>query len=68
MLTVANIQGIGVGPRNNGDDFLTPGGTVVDDNAIDTVLAGGSEEDWLFVKLSQDVHPDVGIEDIVTGL
>ncbi|MFO0946520.1 MAG: PKD domain-containing protein [Planctomycetota bacterium] len=65
---VANIQGVGVGPRNNGDDYLIAGSTVTDDAAIDTVLASGSEEDWLFLKLSQDLHPDVGIEDIVTGL
>ncbi|MFO0945763.1 MAG: hypothetical protein U1D30_07450 [Planctomycetota bacterium] len=63
MDRVANIQGTGVGPRNNGDDFLIPGGTVTDDDVIDTVLAGGSEEDWLFLKLSQDIAPDFGIED-----
>ncbi|MFO0947276.1 MAG: choice-of-anchor D domain-containing protein [Planctomycetota bacterium] len=63
---VANIQGVGVGPRNNGSDFLTPGSTVVDDNAIDTVLAGGSDEDWAILKVTQDVAPDLGIEDVVT--
>ncbi|MFO0946532.1 MAG: hypothetical protein U1D30_11375 [Planctomycetota bacterium] len=51
---VANIQGVGVGPRNNGDDYLIAGSTVTDDAAIDTVLAGGSEEDWAFVKLSRN--------------
>ncbi|MFO0946658.1 MAG: dienelactone hydrolase family protein [Planctomycetota bacterium] len=65
---VANIQGVGVGPRNNTDDFLVAGDTVVDDNAIDTVLAGGSEEDWAFIKVTQDVTSDIGIEDIVTVL
>ncbi|MFO0947020.1 MAG: PKD domain-containing protein [Planctomycetota bacterium] len=65
---VANIKGNGTGPRNNGSDFLTPGTTVVDDNAVDTVFAGGSEKDWAFVKVTQDATPDLGIEDLLGPL
>jgi Ca2+-binding RTX toxin-like protein len=54
---IANLSGIGSGPRNNGNSFLIasgPGATIFDDNAGD-VLQGGSGMDWFFVGLSQDI-------------
>lgn len=65
---VANISGTGSGPRNNGNFFLVPTTTVLDDTSIDTVLGGGAEEDWLLYDLVQDLTPDLGAEDAVTAI
>lgn len=57
---VTNILGVGVGPRNNGNTFLTPLGanpTVVRDMAVDT-LFGGSELDWFLLRIGEDVIGD----------
>ncbi|MFO0936980.1 MAG: calcium-binding protein [Gemmataceae bacterium] len=51
---VANLRGIGSGPRANGNIFLTtsgPNATVFDDNDVD-LLTGASGLDWFFAKLS----------------
>lgn len=42
---IANLSGSGVGPRNNGNTFLTPGGNLIHDSQIDT-LSGGLDLDW----------------------
>ncbi|MBX7074158.1 MAG: PKD domain-containing protein [Pirellulales bacterium] len=42
---IANLSGMGVGPRNNGDTFLTPGVNLLHDSLIDSV-AGGLDLDW----------------------
>jgi Ca2+-binding RTX toxin-like protein len=64
---VANLQGSGVGPRFNGETFLTPGITVLDDGAVDSVL-GDSEEDWLLYDFSEDLATDVEIFEIATDI
>jgi Ca2+-binding RTX toxin-like protein len=43
----ANINGSGVGPRLNGNNFLKPGSTVFDDGAADK-LTGSAGSDWFF--------------------
>lgn len=54
---VANLSGAGVGPRNNGNVFLQPGATVLDDGAVDSLL-GGTELDWALLRLTQDLFGD----------
>lgn len=54
---VANISGTGLGPRNNGNYFLQPGMTVLNDGAVDSLL-GGTELDWVLLKLTQDLFSD----------
>lgn len=44
---IANLSGTGTGPRNNGNTFLVPGTTVIDDAAVDQILSN-SGVDWLF--------------------
>jgi hypothetical protein len=44
----ANINGTGIGPRLNGDNFLTHLVTVFDDGEIDK-LTGSGGTDWFFV-------------------
>jgi Ca2+-binding RTX toxin-like protein len=51
---VANLRGLGSGPRLNGNYFLTttgPGATVPDDGAVDQ-LNGSAGTDWFFIGLS----------------
>lgn len=53
---VTNILGVGAGPRNNGNTFLTPTGaspTVIRDNAADQ-LFGGSQMDWFLLRIGED--------------
>jgi hypothetical protein len=64
---VANLTGTGVGPRNNGDYFLTPGVTALDDGAVDQVL-GGADQDWLLVDLETDLHADLAVDETGTDL
>jgi hypothetical protein len=52
---VANLHGNGTGPRANGNFFLQPGTTVLDDQAADTLL-GKVAEDLIFSN-SQDKLP-----------
>lgn len=63
---VANIQGFGSPPRNNGIFFLTPGSTVLNDASVDTVFGDG-DGDWLLVDLPVD-GIDTDPLDIVTDL
>jgi hypothetical protein len=53
---VANISGVGAGPRHNGDDFLRSGteATVLDDEAVDLLLGDGGW-DWFFLDLDKDI-------------
>jgi hypothetical protein len=53
---VANLSG--AGPLNNGDYFLTPAVTALDDGAVDQVL-GGADQDWLLVDLQADLLTDL---------
>jgi subtilase family serine protease len=65
---VANLRGTGSGPRNNGDAFLIPGVTALDDQAVDTILGGG-DGDWLLLDPLEDVANDVDpIVDILTSI
>lgn len=64
---VANLSGTGSGPRNNGNYFLVPGTTLLNDTAVDTVL-GEADGDWLLVDLPLDATPDAGAGDAVTDL
>jgi methionine-rich copper-binding protein CopC len=43
---VANISGVGTGPRNNGNVFIVPHATVEHDEAVDQVF-GEDDQDWL---------------------
>lgn len=60
---LANLRGLGAGPRCNGDNFLTstgPSPSVFDDGAIDT-LTGSSSIDWFFLNYGDvitDLHDD----------
>jgi ELWxxDGT repeat protein len=64
---VANILGVGAGPRNNGSFFLTPGSTALDDGAVDR-LFGESEQDWLVLNLASDVAYDLQPGETATSL
>lgn len=64
---IANLTGVGSGPRNNQNFFLLPGSTALDDTSVDTVLAGG-DEDWLLLDLAEDLTPEPGPEDAVTEI
>jgi hypothetical protein len=46
---VANLEGSGTGDRANGNVFLVPSSTVLDDGAVDKLL-GESGRDWFFRK------------------
>ncbi len=67
---VANINGTGVGPRDNGNFFLQANVNVVPDNpspagpAIDEVL-GGADQDWFFYE-SEDNLLDLTFGEIAT--
>lgn len=50
---VANLMGIGTGPRLNGNTFLAPGVTIFDDGSADT-LSGGAELDWYLYNFFED--------------
>jgi uncharacterized repeat protein (TIGR03803 family) len=59
---VANIFGTGVGPRNNGNNFLQAGVTVFNDAAVDQLRGSGRDEfDWYLysVELAQDTLTNV---------
>lgn len=43
----ANLSGAGTGDRTNGEFFLIPGETIVDDESVD-LLFGGLGDDWHF--------------------
>lgn len=54
---VANLSGQGTGRRANGDIFLLPGLTVVDDGLVD-YLFGGEGRDWRIFRPGYDVLLD----------
>jgi len=65
---VANINGTGIGARNNGDNFLQVGVTVFDEGALD-MLSGGTQADWFFAQTSNDqILDEQALEDIVTNI
>ena len=47
------FNGTGTENRVNGGNFLIAGGTVHNDNAVDTIQGSG-DRDWLFYDLSID--------------
>jgi Ca2+-binding RTX toxin-like protein len=55
---VENLTGVGTGPRFNGDFFLQPGVTALDDAAVDDVLGEGNE-DWLVYDFAEDLAADL---------
>ncbi len=66
---IANLKGIGVGPRANGNNFLKVGplATVFDDDAVDS-LRGGSGRDWFLARrtgLKKDKLIDIAINELV---
>lgn len=66
---VANIQGTGTGPRNNGNVFLQNGVNVHTDFKLDFIYSeskGGSN--WLFVGLADDFVSRVKSTDEVTNM
>lgn len=54
---IANLSGTGSGTRANGNFFLVPRSTVLDDADVDQIL-GGEGEDWLLYDFSEDVASD----------
>lgn len=59
---VANLGGTGVGPRNNGNYFLIPGVTVLNDDKVDR-LFGEEDTDWFLLDPMLDLAPDIeGVE------
>ncbi|MBX9656738.1 hypothetical protein K2Y11_24230, partial [bacterium] len=60
---VANLNGTGSGPRENGDVFLTSSNVTISDHAVDEVF-GGADEDWL-TSGEEDVIEDAEFDDIV---
>ena len=60
---VLNLTGNGTGPRKNGNYFLEPGTTVVDDDAVDTLLGGG-DLDWFLYNFFEDLAPDFQIDEV----
>ncbi|MFO0944331.1 MAG: endo-1,4-beta-xylanase [Planctomycetota bacterium] len=65
---VENIQGVGKGARENGENYLVPGTTVLDDQSLDTVYAGVDELDWILLTPSQDLLADPETGDRITNL
>lgn len=63
---VANISGTGTGPRANGNYFLQPGVTVINDGAVDQLI-GGTELDWFLLRISQDLLNDLAAGETRTG-
>lgn len=62
---VANLSGIGAGPRENANFFLIPGQTVLSEPAVDQ-LFGGAGRDWFLVDLSTGQANDPEPDEIVT--
>jgi len=59
---VANLRGLGTGPRLNGDYFLQKGVTVFDDAARD-VLTGCAGLDWFLFNDTEDKVTDLGADE-----
>ena len=64
-LRVANIYGVGCGPRNNGNYFLND--DTVHDDGVRDLLTGSSGFDWFFANLSLN-GDDSPIKDKITDL
>jgi Ca2+-binding RTX toxin-like protein len=64
---VANILGTGTGTRFNGNVFLTPGSTVLNDGGVDRVF-GEADQDWFLVDLALDVIGDLTAGETTTRL
>lgn len=64
---IANLTGVGTGPRANGNYFLTPGSNVFDDSGVDQV-SGGSGTDWLWSDTLEDALLDWVAGEIVQDL
>lgn len=64
---IANISGNGTGLRNNGNWFLLPGETVINDGAVDHLL-GGTELDWFLLDLTQDLLDDLAGGETATDI
>lgn len=62
---VAHLQGQPTGA--NGATVLTSAQTALDDGSIDYLL-GSEGDDWFLYDLAQDLAPDVGAGDLVTGI
>jgi PKD repeat protein len=66
---IANILGVGSASRLNGDSFLTPGGTLSNDAAIDHIFSDSNgQANWMLVTLAQDVSTRVKSQDVKTGV
>lgn len=65
----ANILGTGVGPRNNGDHFLQPGGTLSTDSAVDQVFSDtNGQPNWLFYDFALDQSSRAKPADTLTDI
>jgi RHS repeat-associated protein len=64
---ISNLTGQGVGPRSNGNTFLQPGITVLDDGAVDTLI-GGDDLDWFLLNPLEDEADEELDEDLLAVL
>jgi hypothetical protein len=66
---IANILGFGAANRLNGDNYLTPGGTLSNDLAVDEIFSDNhGQSNWLLVTLAQDVSKRVKAKDTTTDI
>lgn len=54
-----NLVGVGLATRANGDYFLKPTQTVLDDGVVDTIYGGAAGVDWLMFEALQDLNPNL---------
>jgi RHS repeat-associated protein len=59
---IANLTGSGNGPRANGNTFLQPGITVLDDGAVDTLIGGDDLDCFLVNPLEDETDTDLDEE------
>jgi Ca2+-binding RTX toxin-like protein len=64
---VANLTGTGTGARFNGNVFLTPGVSVLNDGGVDRVF-GDADQDWFLVDLALDVVGDLSAGETATDI
>ncbi|MFY9255264.1 MAG: hypothetical protein WAO83_17570 [Fuerstiella sp.] len=57
LLRIDNLNGTGIGPRENGS-YLLNTSTLINDNAVDK-LFGSSGSDWFLGTLDEDLFKDI---------
>lgn len=64
---VENLSGTGEGPRENGDYFLIPGSTAIDDDVVDAAIVD-QPEDWVIADVDEDLLAGLLPSQVVTDL